>query len=1002
MFSSFFIKRPRFAMVIAAVLMIAGIIAGFNLPIKQYPDVAPPTIMVFATYPGADALTLANTVAAPLEEAMNGVEGMIYMSSTSGNSGSYNLTITFKTGTNADMALVNVQNRIQQVSPLLPPEVTQQGLTTLKSFSNMLGFVAVRSPHGTRDQLFLLDYTYNNVTNMLKRVPGIGDVNVFGARYSLRVWLDPERLASLGLSTSDVASAISDQNRQATLGSVGAGMGDTGSETAMVYSLTTRGRLSSVREFEDVTIRTPEQGGQVKLKDVARIELGAESYGMSASLNGSPGAMMMISQGAEANALDVMAGVRATLHDLEHNLPDDVEFVIGYDFTEFVQATILEIGMTLAMTFILVVLVCYIFLQDWRVTLVPVAAIPISLIATFIGLSVLGFSINILTLFGLVLVIGTVVDDAIIVVERVMFIMERDKVNSTDATLQAMKDVTGPMTATTLVFLAIFVPVTFMSSITGVIYRQFAVTISFSVVFSLIVALTLSPAMCAHMLNNVKPKKRGPLAWFNKGVAFATKGYVRGAIWIARRAAVTLLLFGAVVGASVYIYTHTRTEFLPDEDQGAVMTMVQLPEGASQSRTREAMGKIIPQALGVPGVKYVMSVEGFSMMGSSGENVGMVVMPLDNWRLRNTPEKSQQAIMARMRQIAAGVPEAQVNVIAPPAIQGLGISGGLSLELQSRVENDPAELEQVMHALIMKIMQSPEFMYAFSAYTANTPHISVDIDRDKAEMLGVSVPNVFSTLRTYFGTAYINDINIGSQVNKVMLQSDWMFRNRTDSIENIHVKSASGASVPVEAFTTIKRTLAPRSISRYNLYPAAGITVLMKPDFSSGEGIARVEELVKELPDGYVVEWSGMTYQEQQASGQTVLIICIALLFGYLFLVAQYESWTVPMGVILSLPVALLGALAGIYVMGLSLSIYAQLGILLLVGLAAKNAILIIEFAQEQHEVHGLSILDAAAEAGRERFRSVMMTALTCVIGVSPMLVAEGAGAGSRLHVGTT
>ena len=464
----------------------------------------------------------------------------------------------------------------------------------------------------------------------------------------------------------------------------------------------------------------------------------------------------------------------------------------------------------------------------------------------------------------------------------------------------------------------------------------------------------------------------------------------------------TLLLFGAVVGAAAYIYTHTRTEFLPEEDQGFVMNMVQLPEGASQSRTREAMNKIIPQALEAPGVRYVMSVEGFSMAGSSGENVGMVVMPLDNWRLRKTPETSQNAIMARMRQIAAGVPEAQVNVIAPPAIQGLGISGGLSIELQSRVENDPAALEQVMHALITKIMQSPEFMYAFSSYTANTPHISVDIDRDKAEMLGVSVPNVFSTLRTYFGTAYINDINIGSQVNKVILQSDWMFRNRTDSIENIHVKSASGARVPMEAFTAVKRTLAPRSISRYNLYPSAGITALMKPGFSSGEGIARVEELVKELPDGYVVEWSGMTYQEQQASGQTVLIICTALLFGYLFLVAQYESWTVPMGVILSLPVALLGALAGIYIMGLSLSIYAQLGILLLVGLAAKNAILIIEFAQEQHEIHGLSILDAAAEAGRERFRSVMMTALTCVIGVSPMLVAEGAGAGSRLHVGTT
>ncbi|MDR1965212.1 MAG: efflux RND transporter permease subunit, partial [Synergistaceae bacterium] len=612
------------------------------------------------------------------------------------------------------------------------------------------------------------------------------------------------------------------------------------------------------------------------------------------------------------------------------------------------------------------------------------------------------FSINILTLFGLVLVIGTVVDDAIIVVERVMFIMERDGANSVDATVQAMKDVTGPMTATTLVFLAIFVPVTFMQSITGVIYRQFAVTISFSVVFSLIVALTLSPAMCAHMLGGVKPKTRGPLAWFNNGVRLGTRAYVAGAMWIARKAVITLLLFAAVVGSSYYMFGIMPTEFIPEEDQGMVLSMIQLPEGAYQSRTRAVINKFVPQARQIQGVKSVMSVDGFSMMGASGENIGMVVTTLDNWRFRRTPETSQAAIMAQIRAIAAGIPEATVNVVSPPAISGLGIAGGIEMQLQSRVDSDPVRLAQVMNEFIMKIFQSPEFMYAFSTYTANTPHIFVDVDREKAEMMRVPISSVFSTLQTYFGTAYINDINIGSQVNKVMLQSDWMFRNKMDSIGNINVKSQTGANVPMQTFATLRRTLAPRAIGRYNLYPAAPITALMNPGFSTGQGIARAQELARELPDGYACEWSGMTYQERQAEGQTVMIIVIALMFGYLFLVAQYESWTVPMGVVLSLPVALLGALIGLMIMKLSLSIYAQLGILLLVGLAAKNAILIIEFAQEQHEVHGFSILDAAAEAGRERFRSVMMTALTCVIGVSPMLVAEGAGAGSRLHVGTT
>lgn len=987
-------------MVIAVVLTLAGIIAAFNLPVKQYPDVAPPEVRVSATYSGADAETLANTVGVPLEEAINGVDDMIYMSSTSSNTGLYSLTITFKTGTDPDMALVKVQNRVQQATPLLPSEVTKRGITTETMFSDTLGFVALMSPNGTRDELFLADYAYNSVSNTLKRVPGLGDVEVLGAKYSLRVWLDPERLASIGLSTVDVANAITSQNKQASLGSIGAAPGN--ENTPLVYTLTTTGRLGSVRQFENIVLRTTAEGGLVKLKDVSRIELGSENYSFHGALNGSPSAVMLLSQASGSNALDAMAATKKALSQLEKNLPDDTAFLIGYDSTDYVRATIEEILMTLVLTFSLVVLVCYLFLQNWHVTLVPVMAIPISLLATFTGLIALGFSINILTLFAFVLVIGTVVDDAIIVVERVMYVMERDGVNSVDATLQAMKDVTGPMTATTLVFLAIFVPVAFMGGITGEIYRQFAVTVSFSVVFSLIVALTLSPAMCAHMLNDVRPKTRGPLAWFNRLVASASRGYVSGALWIARRTLVTLGFLALVIAASVGIMKSTPTAFVPDEDQGAVFSVVQLPEGASQGRTQAVMNKLVPQLKNIPGIKDVIGIIGFSIMGDSGENVGSIVLGLDNWSLRKTEETSQAGIVGQVRAIAASVPEANINVFTPPAIQGLGMSGGLDIRLQATLDNDPQKLAEVLNDFLRKINQSPEFLYAFSSYTADTPHLYLDLDREKAEMFGIPVENVFNTLQTYFGTAYINDINIGTTVNKVIVQSDWPYRNKISNIGSIYANSTTGEHVPVQSFLTLRKTLAPRAVSRYNLFPSATITAFMAPGNSTGQGIVKVKELASTLPEGYSLEWSGMTYQEQEAQGQTGLIMVIAVLFGYLFLVAQYESWSVPLGVILSLPVALLGAMIGIFIMGISLSIYAQLGILLLVGLSAKNAILIIEFAKEQHDEHSRPILEAAGIAASERFRSVMMTALTCVIGVTPMLVATGAGAGSRLHVGTT
>ena len=685
-------------MVVAVVLALAGAISAFRLPVAQYPNVTPPQISVGASYRGADAATLANTVAAPLEEQLNGVDGMIYMSSTSDNSGNYELSITFDMGTDPDMALVKVQNRVQQASPMLPSEVTAQGITVESRFSDTLGFVGLISPNGTKDGAFLMDYAENNVKNVFKRVQGMGDCKIFGSKYSIRIWLDPERIASLGLSISDVANAIRSQNKQASIGSIGTAPAKT--DQPLVYSLTARGRLNSVNEFENVILRTTAEGGLVKLKDVSRVELGSETYAFDATFNGRPAAMMLLTQASGSNALDVMSGAKKTIEELKPQLPDDTEFVLGYDSTEYVKSTIKEIIMTLFITFSLVVFVCYLFLQDLRVTMVPVAAIPISLLATFSGLAFMGYSINILSLFGLVLVIGTVVDDAIIVVERVLFIMDRDHCDAEKATVQAMKDVTGPMFATTLVFLAIFVPVGFMGGITGQIYRQFAVTISFSVVFSLVVAVTLSPAMCAHLLKKVHSKKSGPLKLFNDTLGVSTRKYVSASVWLAKRKMVTVAILASVIAAAALSAKYLPTEFLPNEDQGAAFAAIQLPEGASLGRTQAVMDRLIPQIKEIPGVKFVMGIKGYSIIGGASENMGSIIVPLEHWEERNSREKSLQNIVGRIVAIGASVPEAQVNVFTPPAIQGLGISGGIDMRLQSRMENDPEQMAIVLRDFV--------------------------------------------------------------------------------------------------------------------------------------------------------------------------------------------------------------------------------------------------------------------------------------------------------------
>ena len=1000
MFSKFFIERPHFAIVICIVLALAGTISLFSLPIQQYPDVSPPQVCVAASYRGADAETIANTLAAPLEQQINGVEGMIYMTSTSSSSGAYELYVSFDTGTDPDMALVRVQNRVFQIQPQLPTEVVNEGITVESTSSNSLGFISLRSPNGTYSEAELMDYVYSNVRGVLQRVPGMGRVTVYGSKYSIRVWLDPARITSLGLSIADVTAAIQSQNQQASIGAVGAAPGG-GMDTPLTYPLQTKGRLSTVSDFENIVV-TAAEGGIVRLRDVARIELGSESYNFKSEIDNAPAAMIDISQTSGSNALEIMTGVREAVKRLSQFLPEDMVLTIEHDSTDYVRATMREILVTLVLTFSLVVAVCYLFLQEWRTTLVPAAAIPVSLLATFAALLGVGYSINLLSLFGLVLVVGTVVDDAIVVVERVQFIMERDGCGAKAATVQAMKDVTGPMMATTFVFLAIFAPVAFLTGITGQIYKQFAVTIGFAVCFSLIVALTLSPVMCAHLLTKARPARSGPLKRFNGMLASGTRGYVEGASWFAKHKLTAAALLCAVTISALAIFKLSPGAFIPDEDQGVVFAAIQLPEGATMPRTEQVVSALTNDANTIAGVKNVMSIYGNNMLGGNGENVASLVIPLDSWGKRKTPELQIDAVADKLRKAAGKYPQAEISVFTPPAIE-VGTASGIDMRLQSTVENDPARLMEVMDAMLRELSGKPEIAYAYSPYTAATPHLYLDIDRDKAEMMKVPVSVIFSTLQTYFGSYFVNNVNIGTQVNSVMLQSEWKYRDNAERIGGIFVRSADGEQVPMQSLMTVRKIIAPRSIDHYNLYPTAPITITMKPGFSTGQGIALVDEAAaKVLPVGYTYEWSGMTYQEKRAQGGMAMVLIIALVFAYLFLVAQYGSWSTPVPVVLSLPVAMFGALVGFRIMDIPISVYGQLGILLLVGLASKNAILIIEFAKEQREVHGLPLLQAAAVAAGERFRAVLMTAFTCVLGAAPMLLASGAGAASRKAVGST
>jgi HAE1 family hydrophobic/amphiphilic exporter-1 len=1001
MFSKIFIERPRLAAVISIIITLAGIIAIYNIPIAEFPDITPPVVRVQAAYPGANAQVVQDTVAAPIEQEVNGVDNMIYMESESSNNGSYSLSVTFEVGTNPDINQVNVQNRLQLAESQLPQEVLDQGIDVRKRSTDMLGVVAFTSPNATHDRLFLSNYISKTIKDALVRVNGVSDVFIFGElEYSMRIWTNPDKMTAKNISENDLINAIRRQNIQATLGSIGTSPALPGQQ--IQFALRSKGRLLEPEEFENIIIRTNDQGGLVRVKDIARVELGAKDYFTEATLDNKPAIGVAVYRATEANALETMTGVEAELERQREFMPADIDYEVIYDTTDYVVETINEIVFTLFFTFLLVVMVIFIFLQDWRATLIPTAAIPVSIIGTFAALLAMGYSANTITLFALILSIGLVVDDAIVVVENVHRLMEEEKLDPKQAAVKAMSQVSGPIIATTLVLLAVFVPIAFMPGITGQLYKQFGVTICISVVLSAINSLTLSPALCGVFLRQPKIIKHGPLKWFNTYMDWSKREYSRMVAWFIRHLSIAMLIFILIIASIGLLSKIIPTSFLPLEDKGGFFNDVKLPEGASIERTKEIIKEVTNTLLKIDGVEHTLGVSGFSLLSGQSENVGFAIGNLKPWDERKKPSQHINAIINKANNEFISITTANIISFSPPPIQGLGTTGGFDFRLEAMESQNPQELYSAAIALVTTANNDPSLNRVYTTYSANTPQIFVELDRARVESLGVPVANIFATLQQQLGSYYINDFNLSGRTYQVKIQADANNRKSLVDIEKLYAQNSQGKKVPMDSLVSLSTIIDPQLIKRYNLFPSVTINGEASPGFSSGQAMNKMEEIAKKtLPKGYTYEWSSMSYQERQASGTVVYLFALALIFSYLFLVGQYESWNIPLSVMLSVLVATFGGLIGILLTGLSLSIYAQIGVVLLVGLAAKNAILIVEFAKDRKS-EGLSTYDAAIEGAVIRFRPVLMTALTFVIGVAPLVIATGAGAASRRHIGTT
>ena len=991
-----FIKRPKLAIVISLAILLAGILMIKTLPLEEYPSITPPQVVVSATYAGASSDVIESTIAAPVEAQLNGVQNMIYMSSTSQN-GSYKLTLYFEVGSDPDMAVVNVQNQLQLVTPRLPEEVRRYGLSVRKSTGGPgLMMISVNSPHGSYDSLFVSNYADIFIKDELARIKGVGTVSVFGSSsYSMRIWLDADKMATYGLSTTDVTTAIQSQNIQSPAGDLGVEpMKD---KQLIKLTMRTKGRLKDAKEFENIIIKSLPNGAQVRLKDVARVDLGAESYSNFSRISGKNSAIIPVSQLPEANAIDLSNKIRKKMEELSKTFPKDIEYRIQHDETEFVRESIHEVISAVALAVLLVSLVTYLFLGTARAAFIPFAAIPVSLIGVFIFMNIFGFSINLLILFGLVLAVGLVVDDAIVVLENTQRHIQEGKDPKT-ATEITMKEVFGAVLATSLVLMAVFVPVSFMGGITGRMFRQFALCIASSIGLSTLVALTLAPALCSMILKSGEEKADFQfIQTFDDWFAKIRDKYLSYTKYFVDSWKLTLSVLGIIVLFTAGMFLIIPRGFLPLEDRGAVFTQIQLPDGSSASRTDEVAKDVEKKLTQIPGVK-----ETISLVGLNGENTAFIVSDFKPWSKRHKKEESLDGIMKNINQQFAHYPSATVATFSPPAISGLGMFGGFEYQLLDKGDRDASELYSQAKKLMGTVMQDPNFEMFYTTYSANLPQLELDVDVDKAMAQSVQVSEVYNAIASYFAKTYVNDFNKYGRVYRVYVQADSPYRARISDINKIYVKNTLGNMVPLSSVIKIKNVVGPYTRTRFNMYPAVTFNGSTRAGISSGKAMEMMEKISDEvLPEDMGFAWSGSSLQEKQSSGQIIPILIMSLVFIFLFLVGLYESWLLPISVLLVTPVALVGALLFQYVSGYSLDIYSQIGLVMLIGLSTKQAILIIEFAKDAHE-GGLSIREAAMQAAKLRFRAVMMTNIAFILGLLPLVFASGAGAASRHSVGMT